>query len=244
MLQMARESRTPGGRRPSRPLAIGGGLVVVLAIAFAVVYFVLFPTSSAKKFTLPKTAASPVTAGTSLAGSWRIATGSQAGYRVREKLGFLPAESDAVGRTSAITGAATLAQAGSTVTITSAGFDVDVAKLTSDQAMRDQHIQTLGIQSATYPTATFKLLAPITLPSSALSGSAVTVPVTGVFEIHGTSRTETIPVALRLSDSAVEAVGSLTFPWSDFKMTAPSVAGFVSVTGTATMEFDLDLQRA
>jgi hypothetical protein len=43
--------------------------------------------------------------------------------------------------------------------------------------------------------------------------------------------------------SAIQAVGSLTFPWSEFNMTAPSVGGFVNVTDRATMEFDLHLQR-
>ena len=32
-----------------------------------------------------------------LAGTWNVASGSQAGYRVREQLANLPAESDAVG---------------------------------------------------------------------------------------------------------------------------------------------------
>ena len=68
--------------------------------------------------------------------------------------------------------------------------------------------------------------------------------VTGVFNIHGTSRRETVPVEMRLSNSEIEAVGSLTFPWSEFNMTAPSVGGFVSVTNKATMEFDLRLKRA
>jgi hypothetical protein len=49
---------------------------------------------------------------------------------------------------------------------------------------------------------------------------------------------------MRLSNSAIQAVGSLTFPWSEFNMTAPSVGGFVSVTNRATMEFDLRLMRA
>jgi polyisoprenoid-binding protein YceI len=225
-------------------LAIGGGLLVVLLAAFALIYFVIFPTSSVKKFALTSTVASPVTAGTNLTGTWRIASGSDAGYRVREKLGFLPAASEAVGRTSAITGAATLTESGTSVTISGASFDVDVADLTSDAAMRDQHIRTLGLQSATYPTATFKLTSALTLPASALSGKPVSVSATGVFNIHGTSKTETVPLQMRLSDSTVEAVGSLSFPWSEFGMTAPSVDGFVSVTNTATMEFDLDLQRA
>jgi hypothetical protein len=68
--------------------------------------------------------------------------------------------------------------------------------------------------------------------------------VTGVFNIHGTSRRETVPLEMRSSSSEIDAVGSLTFPWSEFNMTAPSVGGFVSVTNHATMEFDLRLKRA
>jgi hypothetical protein len=39
-------------------------------------------------------------------------------------------------------------------------------------------------------------------------------------------------------------VGSLTFPWSEFGMTAPSVDGFVNVTEHATIEVDLLLARS
>ena len=84
----------------------------------------------------------------------------------------------------------------------------------------------------------------MTLPGSALSGEVVHTAITGVFKIHGTSRRETVPLEMRLSDSGIQAVGSLTFPWSEFNMTAPSVGGFVSVTNRATMEFDLRLIRA
>jgi hypothetical protein len=49
---------------------------------------------------------------------------------------------------------------------------------------------------------------------------------------------------MRLSNSQIETVGAITFPWSEFNMTAPSVGGFVNVTNKATMEFDLHLQRA
>jgi len=226
-------------------LAVGGSVVVVAVVGFLLVYFVLFPTSSPKPLSLSASAgATPVASGTSFAGRWTIATGSVAGYRVREKLGFLPAESDAVGRTSAITGTATFAQSGQLVTATAASFTVDVLKLKSNEAMRDAHIRTIGIQSATYPTATFALSSPMTLPASALSGGVVHTTVTGVFKIHGTSRHETVPLEMRLSNSEIQAVGSLTFPWSAFNMTAPSVGGFVSVTNRATMEFDLRLRRA
>jgi polyisoprenoid-binding protein YceI len=212
---------------------------------FAFIYFVLFPTSSPKPFSLTSSAAvTPVSTGTRFGGRWTIATGSVAGYRVREKLGFLPAESDAVGRTSTITGTATFTQSGQVVTVRAASFKVDVSKLKSNEAMRDQHIRTIGIQSATYPTVTFVLSTPLTLPGSAVNGDVVHTSVTGVFNIHGTSRRETVPLEMRLSSSEIQAVGSLTFPWSEFNMTAPSVGGFVSVTNHATMEFDLRLKRA
>jgi polyisoprenoid-binding protein YceI len=149
-----------------------------------------------------------------------------------------------VGRTSAITGSATFAQSGRAVSVRAASFTVDVLKLKSNEAMRDQHLQTIGIQSATYPTATFRLSSPLVLPASALDGDVVRTSVTGVFTIHGASRRETVPVEMRLSNSEIQAVGSLTFPWSEFNMTAPSVGGFVSVTNRATMEFDLRLRRA
>ena len=57
------------------------------------------------------------TAAVSAGGHWSVVTGSEAGYRVREKLGFLPAQSDAVGRTSSITGAAALTESKDTITI-------------------------------------------------------------------------------------------------------------------------------
>jgi hypothetical protein len=223
---------------------IGGGLVVVAVIGLAFIYFVLFPTSSPKPLALSaSTAATPVSTGARLAGTWKIAPGSVAGYRVREKLGFLPAESDAVGRTSDITGAATVAESKDIVTISKASFVVAVNTLKSNESMRDQHIQTIGIQSATYPKATFVLSRPVTLPASALDGQTIHTSVTGVFNIHGTSRSETVPLQMRLSDSKIQAVGSLTFPWGLFNMSAPSVGGFVNVSSKATMEFELALAR-
>jgi polyisoprenoid-binding protein YceI len=226
-------------------LAIAGGVLGVAIAGFAFIYFVLFPTSSPRPFKLAVSRhATPVPSGTSLAGTWTIASGSVAGYRVREKLGFLPAESDAVGRTSQITGHATVVESGTAVRITAAAFKVNVYSLKSNESMRDEHIHTIGIQSATYPYATFVLTHAVSLPASARRGKVAVVPVTGVFNIHGASRTETLPLQMTLSTTLIQAVGSLTFPWSRFNMTAPSVGGFVNVTAHATMEFDLRLAHA
>ncbi|HXW59722.1 MAG TPA: YceI family protein [Solirubrobacteraceae bacterium] len=245
-------AKLPGRPRTARAaaLAIGAVILAVAAIAFLLVYFVVFPTSSPKPFSLSTSTGTTTRAGAttvspaSLAGRWEIASGSEAGYRVREKLAFLPAESDAVGRTSQISGDATFTQSAGTVTIRAASFSVAVNTLTSDRSMRDEKIHTIGLESDTYPTATFVLSTPLTLRASALSGHVARASATGVLTIHGTSRRETVPVEMTLSGSTVYATGSLTFPWSTFNMTAPSIAGFVTVTDRATMEFDLGLQRS
>jgi hypothetical protein len=142
-------------------LTIGGSLVVVAVVALALVYFVLFPTSSPKPFSLNSaTATTTVGTGTQLSGRWTIGSGSEAGYRVREKLGFLPAQSDAVGRTSAITGEATVTEVKRIVTVRAASFVVAVNTLKSDRSMRDQRIHTIGLQSDTYPKSHIQALHP------------------------------------------------------------------------------------
>jgi hypothetical protein len=68
---------------------------------------------------LPATSAAPVDAA-GLPGTWTIGADSVVGYRVRERLASLSADSDAVGRTNAITGTATIAASGTTLSVTAA----------------------------------------------------------------------------------------------------------------------------
>ena len=110
--------------------------------------------------------------------------------------------------------------------------------------MRDEKIHQIGLESSRYPTATFTLTTPVTVPASAIRGKVARVQLTGTFNIHGVARTETLPLEMSVSGATFEAVGSLTFPWSEFGMTAPSIGGFVNVTNKATMEFDLHMERA
>ncbi len=225
-----------------RKLAYAATAVIVVAVgAFVLAYFVLFPTSSPNEFSLdqatPAATATATATAASGGGQWKVAQGSQAGYRVREKLAFLPAKNDAVGRTSDITGSATSTGEGKTLTFSAATFDIDLSTLTSDQDRRDQRIHEIGIQSDQFPKAGFALTTPLAL-------GAKKVNAIGNLTMHGVTKRVTIPLQVAATDSTVEAVGKLTFPWGEFGMTAPSVAGFVSVEPQATMEFDLKLARA
>jgi polyisoprenoid-binding protein YceI len=250
----SRFSRSPRRTRKVLLTIVGAAVVVVVAVV-ALVYFVIFPTSSPKPFSLttssstssPSSSASSQAGASSaaqLVGRWTVGSGSAAGYRVREKLAFLPAESQAVGRTTQVTGSATFTGSGTTVQVTHASFAVDVETLKSDRSMRDEKIREIGLESEKYPTSTFVLATPIVLPARALNGKPVHTSATGALTIHGTTKTVTIPLEMSLSSAEIQAVGSITFPWSEFNMVAPSIGGFVNVTNSATMEFDLHLRRA
>ena len=185
------------------------------------------------------------TAGTpdALAGAWTVTEGSVVGYRVREQLGGVTALTDAVGRTSDVTGAATLAAAGASVQVTDASFTADVTTLASDNDRRDGRIRQMGLESATYPEASFTLTALVDVPAEALGGAAVPVTLAGDLTIHGVTKAVTIPAEARLADGVIEVVGSLTFPFADFGMTPPSVGDFVKVEPDATLEFLLRLAK-
>src|SRR6202795_3215610 len=169
-------------RRTLIAAIVGGGLLAAAA-AMGIVYFVVFAGSSPQKLALgspaPAAPSGTATPSSSLGpGTWSVTAGSQAGYRVREQLASLPAPSDAVGRTSAVTGTLTLAQTASGYSVTVASVAVDVSKLTSDKPMRDRRIHSQGLQSDRYPSATFQLATPIALPADAAGGQTIQVSAT------------------------------------------------------------------
>ncbi|MFL5777887.1 MAG: YceI family protein, partial [Chloroflexota bacterium] len=184
------------------------------------------------------------TSASAQAGTWTVGSDSVVGYRVREQLGGVSALTDAVGRTSSVTGEATIEPSGSSLRVTKASFEADLTTLKSDRTMRDNRIRTMGLESATYPKATFVLTEPIDVPAAALTGSTVDVTLNGDLTIHGVTRRVAIPAQARLANGRVEVTGSLTFPFADFGMTPPNVAGFVSVENDATLEFLVALDKA
>jgi polyisoprenoid-binding protein YceI len=224
-----------------RVLLVG---VVALVALFAVVYFTLFDTDSPPEFSLETkgstTAAAPPTG--ELAGTWSLSEGT-AGYRVREKLANLPAPSDAVGRTNAVTGQVTLSGQNGAYKASNANFTVDVTQLKSDQNKRDNRIRTIGLETDTFPMATFAAAGPIDVPADAVNGKAVTVPVEGDMMMHGVTKKVTIPLQVQRNGDRIRLVANYEFTWSDFGMTAPSVPPFVSVTGNPKLEFDIKLSK-
>ena len=127
-------------RRTLIAAVLGGGLLLGAA-GIGIVYFVVFAGSSPQKLALssptPTTSGSASSsASTAGAGTWTVTSGSQAGYRVREQLASLPAPSDAVGRTTAVGGTLTLAQAATGYSVTAANVSVDADETSGPLVLR------------------------------------------------------------------------------------------------------------
>jgi polyisoprenoid-binding protein YceI len=228
----------------TKPRVLLIGLVAIVA-AFAIAYFALFDRDSPSKLTLQTKGSTAATPSGDLAGTWTASDGSVAGYRVREKLAQLPAPSDAVGRTGAVTGQVTITDRGGAYSAENANFTVDVSQLKSDppQEKRDNKIRSLGLETDKYPQATFAAAGPILIPEGALKGGPATVTAEGDLMLHGQTRKVTIPLQIQRDGAQIKIVGTCQFGWADFGMSAPSLPPFVTVTGTPTLEFSVLMSK-
>ena len=212
--------------------------VAVLGVAaLAGLYFLFFNEDSPDEFELTPVEDQAEPADGDLAGTWSVADGSEAGYRVREKLANLPAQSDAVGRTQDVSGTVVIDDS----SVSAASFEVQLATLQSDEERRDNRVRS-ALQTDQFPTATFELTTPIDLADP--SAESVRVEAVGDLTIHGVTKSVTIPIEAARNGNQLELVGAITFPMVDYGITPPSIGGFVTVEDDATLEFKILLEQA
>lgn len=229
----------------SRLLIIVAAIVVAIGIGGFIVYDQILRGDNAAALALPGASTAPGTSAAPtasfdgvVAGTWSVASGSQAGYRVREQLANLPAQSDAVGRTSAVTGSITIETSGTTTSLTAASVSVDTTSITSDKSQRDGRLRAEGLQTDSFPTATFKLTKAVEVPAAAMAGTATDITLTGDLTLHGVTKSVDIPAKVQLAGGTVEVAGSISFPLSDYSIVAPNLGGIiVSIADTGTLEF-------
>jgi polyisoprenoid-binding protein YceI len=200
-------------------------------------------TASSSDASAPASAPATVASGAPVtssggAGTWNVTTGSEAGYRVRERLANLPAESDAVGRTSDVTGSITVEANGDGARLTGGTLTVDTTTIASDESRRDNRLRTEGLQTDEYPTATFTVTQPVDVPAAALAGTATDLTLTGDLTLHGVTKSVQIPAKAQLVGNTMQVAGSLTFRLADFQISPPNVGGFIlSIADQGTLEF-------
>ncbi|MCA1846290.1 MAG: YceI family protein, partial [Actinobacteria bacterium] len=163
-------------------------------------------------------------------GTWIATSGSQAGYRVNEVLFGQNAE--AVGRTSNVDGALTIAG----TKIETAAVSIDLASVTSDKSQRDNQFRGRIMNVTRYPTATFTLTSPIDLGTLPADGGTVTIPATGDVTLHGTKKTVTTDVTAKRTGGLIQVNGTIPVVFADYKIPEPSF-GPASVEDHGEIEF-------
>jgi YceI-like domain len=241
--------RPPRHRRWRRWHALAGVALVPVVAGIAVYgWLALQWPPAAYRLDASAPATAPPAAG-ELAGRWVVAGGSQAGYRIREKLAKLPAPNDAVGRTGDVRGHLTLAEApGGALLARDARFEVDLTTLESDEPQRDEKVFPYFLEpgsegsAPSYPTASFQVRA-VEIPPQARSGALVDLAVRGQLAIRGERRDADVRIQARLQGERIELVGSTRFPLARYGIAAPDFGDFVTVDDQVTVELHVFLER-
>jgi polyisoprenoid-binding protein YceI len=210
--------------------------LVVLAVAATGIVVKLTPGPA--PLALPKTAAAP---SGPLDGTWRVAAGSTAGFRVRETvIGFT---NDVTGRTGDVTGTAVVASAvAGGAEVSSAAFQVSLAAIrVNGKTGQPQLVKSLGVTA--HPVATVTLTRAVPLPAGFSAGAAVIRTAAATLTLNGITRPVTITLSARRDGTAIEAAGSLPVAVSGFRIAGPGGSGFLgSLAGNGTAEFLLILR--
>jgi polyisoprenoid-binding protein YceI len=250
---MVRPRRTSSGRPRRRwtRWLIGAAVVVVALVVggpFVYIHFIEGKAPAPLSLSTATTVVGATTgeaAGTSgvastgsaVSGTWNIASGSIAGYRIQETL--FGQSNTAVGRTSAITGSITISG-----TAVSAGrFSVDMTTVKSDQSLRDEQFQGRIMDTSKYPTATFELTEPTQLGSIPPEGTTITETATGQLTLHGTTKAVTFQIQARRSGSTIAVSGSIPIVFSDYGIDNPS-GGPATTANHGVLEFLLNFSHA
>jgi polyisoprenoid-binding protein YceI len=187
-------------------------------------------------------AATPSPLTTSVASTYTIVSeDSEARYKVEEELASKGATT-AVGATNAIIGAIYFDSNG--LPLTCSRFDVDLRTLVSDESRRDNAVQTQGLETATYPLATFILTSVEGLDTALVDGQETTFTMIGNLTLHGETRVVAWSATVTKNGDAITGSATTTFDMPEFGITPPKMGPVLSIADSVTLEVDLTTKQA
>jgi polyisoprenoid-binding protein YceI len=182
----------------------------------------------------------------SLAGTWKVTTASQAGYRVKEKLINQPATTEAVARTPQVAGSLVVTSSGAALVATQIHFTADLATLVSQDRyanyqafQRDFFVRTIYLETNRFPTADFTA-ASARFPAD-LSGP-VSLSVPGKLIVHGVTKAVTAQLQAQQNGDQIEIAGSINVDMRDFAIAPPDIS-FTTAEPQVVIEFHLVLVK-
>jgi polyisoprenoid-binding protein YceI len=215
-------------------------LCLVVAGAAGVYWFMLRDSAAAPLAIRAETSLSRAVSAAAVNGQWTVVAGPQdqattAGYRVKERVFGVGADT-ATGRTHDVTGSVTVVDR----RVTAANFTVGMSSLKSNKSLRDTVLKTAAIETDKYPTATFTLSHPITLPDIA-PDQIYKVDARGRLQLHGVSNSVSVALRYERTRAGMVVLADMPITMADYDIKAPSVAGAVSVDNHGSLELLVNL---
>ena len=224
------------------------GVAVLVVLAGAAFWWLFINDDAPPEATLPDREANNAPVG-SIDGTWEVLESPDetfAGFRISEHFpGF---DNTAVVRTPSVEGTLTI----DGTEITDVDITVDLTALESQDSQppgvpgienRVDQMRQDGLETDTFPAATFVLTEPIQLGGEPTVDDPVSTTATGDLTIHGETQTVSIPIEARWNGELIDVAGSLEIVLADYGMDAPE-RSFVRVDDVGTMEFQLTFALA
>ena len=166
-----------------------------------------------------------------------LVDGTNASYRVREQLAGVNFPSDAVGRSTTVTGTIVFNKDGS-IDSARSKLSFDLRTLKSDQSMRDGYIQHRTLETEQYPMAVFVPTSITGMPNP-LAGQ-FGLELSGNMTIHGTTAPLTWQGIATVDERSGIVAGraTTTFTFEKFGMTVPKIFRVMSVADSITLEVE------
>jgi len=123
--------------------------------------------------------------------------------------------------------------------VTAVEIQADLTSLKSDDDRRDGQLARQGIQTASFPTASFELTSPIDLGSVPADGQVVSVTATGDLTLHGQTKSVQLPLKATLSGNTIAVSGSVDIAFADYGIEKPNSFMVLSIADTGTIELHL-----
>lgn len=116
--------------------------------------------------------------------------------------------------------------------------------LTSDDSRCDQTLQDRGLETASYPMATFVLTEPVDLGGELVEGAIYSVVATGELTLHGVTQSVEIELEAQYTGGSLVIVGSLDIQLAGYEISPPTTAIALAVDDHGTMELQLILAQS
>lgn len=166
--------------------------------------------------------------------------GNEARYRVREQLAGINFPSDAVGATSAISGAIVLDASGKIVPAES-NIVVDITGLKSDQERRDGFVRGRTLQTAQFPKVELAVKETQSLKYPLPSSGELKFQLLGDLTVHGVTKPSIWQVTATPKDGGLAGTATTSFQFAEFGLTKPSVMSVLSVDDLIKLEYTFHL---